>query len=231
MVNGHQPGALPAVLLPPPSESATAYLALLGSRRSIRRLRAGELAPEILERIQEAILLTPSAYSVPPWHVVLLRQRRHSFWDEIECGFRDALEGERLARYLDRLAGFREASAVALIYEDRAAFPELRDAWSLSDEVAEAFVQQGLGMVQLSIWLALTAEGLVTSLQHWDWLVQERLARFLELPSERYRLAATLPIGYAAEEPRPVSSINQERVVSVDRGATQTTRSESGRQT
>ena len=45
-------------------------------------------------------------------------------------------------------------------------------------------------MVQQSIWLTLTAEGLVTSLQHWDWMLQEPLAEFLGLPSERYRLVA-----------------------------------------
>jgi predicted oxidoreductase (fatty acid repression mutant protein) len=195
-------------------------LSLLSRRRSIRRLQEGELTPDALERIQEAILRTPSAYSVPLWHVVLIQERRRAFWNEIEGGFRAGLERDRLGRYLDRLDGFRGAAAVALIYEDRDAFPELRDAWNLSDEVAHSFVQQGLGMVQLAIWLALTAEGLVSSLQHWDWLVQERLARFLHLPSERYRLTATMPIGYPAEAPRAVNAPDRSRIISVDRGAT-----------
>src|SRR5262245_25572502 len=165
MVNGHLQRERGAALLEAPIEPSI-YAALLGRRRSIRRLRHCELDPETLERVQEAILHTPSAFSVPVWHVVLVHQRRAAFWGEVERGIRAALSGERLERYLDRLQGFRAAGAVALVYEDREALPDLRDSWNLSDETARSFVQQALGMVQLAIWLAVTAEGLVTSLQH-----------------------------------------------------------------
>jgi predicted oxidoreductase (fatty acid repression mutant protein) len=159
---------------------------------------------------------TPSAYGISPWHVVVIHERRDDFWRLVERAFRAGLEGERLGRYLDRLEGFRAGSAVVLIYEDGKARPRLQQAWNLSTEIATSFVQQALGMVQQSIWLTLTAEGLVTSLQHWDWLLQESLAEFLGLPSERYRLVATMPIGFAAEEPRPVADLVADRVCSID---------------
>src|SRR3954468_1524018 len=216
MVNGHLPVERGAALLEAPIEPSV-YAALLGRRRSIRRLRHCELDAETLERVQEAILCTPSAFGVPVWHVVLVHQRRAAFWDEVELGFRQFLADERLDRYLDRLQGFREAAAVALIYEDRDALPELRDAWNLSDETARSFVHQALGMVQLAIWLAVTAEGLATSLQHWDWLIQDRLADFIDLPADRYLLVATMPIGLPAEEPRQTSPIERQRLLSIDR--------------
>jgi predicted oxidoreductase (fatty acid repression mutant protein) len=192
------------------------FLALLASRRSIRRLRGGELPAATLERLREAVVRTPAAYGLSPWHVVVIHERRDDFWHLVEQAFRDGLEEERLPRYLERLEGFRAGSAVVLIYEDREAQPGLRAAWKLPQDTATAFVQQALGMVQQSIWLTLTAEGLVTSLQHWDWLLQEPLAAFLGLPSERYRLVATMPIGYAAEEPRPVADLVADRVFSID---------------
>jgi predicted oxidoreductase (fatty acid repression mutant protein) len=216
MVNGHLQSERRAALLEAPIEPSV-YAALLGRRRSIRRLRHCELDTETLERVQEAILRTPSAYGVPVWHVVLVHQRRAAFWEEVELGFRASLSGDRLDRYLDRLQGFREAAAVALIYEDRDALPELRDAWNLSEETAHSFVQQGLGMVQLAIWLAVTAEGLATSLQHWDWLIQDRIAGFVDLPGERFHLAATMPIGLPAEEPRQATPIDRHRLLSLDR--------------
>ena len=216
MVNGHLPVERGATLLEAPIEPSI-YAALLERRRSIRRLRHCELDAESLERVQEAILRTPSAYGVPVWHVVLVHQRRAAFWDEVELGFRQCLSDDRLDRYLDRLQGFREAAVVALIYEDCDALPELRDAWNLSDETARSFVQQGLGMVQLAIWLAVTAEGLVSSLQHWDWLIQDRIADFVDLPADRFHLAATMPIGLPAEEPRQTTPIERQRLLSVDR--------------
>jgi predicted oxidoreductase (fatty acid repression mutant protein) len=77
-------------------------------------------------------------------------------------------------------------------------------------------VHQALGMVQLAIWLAVTAERLVTSLQHWDWLIQDRIAGFVDLPGERFHLAATMPIGLPAEEPRQTTPIERQRLLSVD---------------
>jgi predicted oxidoreductase (fatty acid repression mutant protein) len=198
-------------------ETAEGLLSLLERRRSIRRLQPGPVSEASLERIAEAVRLTPAAYNLPPWHVVLVHQERFAFWQLVEEAFLERLDGDRLERYLDRLAGFRGGAAVALIYEDVSIRQQLAEAWQITQEQAGAFAEQGLGMVQLALWLALTAEGLVASLQHWDWLLEDRLAGFVGLPLERYRLVATLPIGHADEEPRVTERVTVERVVSRDR--------------
>jgi predicted oxidoreductase (fatty acid repression mutant protein) len=206
-----------ATLEPLVEQDSRELLSLLERRRSIRRLRPGPFTLEIKERLLTAIALTPAAFNQPPWHVVLIHELREAFWAVVERGFRDNLEGDRLKRYLDRLDGFRPGVAIALVFEDRSVRPLLRDGWQISDEQAGSFVQQGLGMLQLSIWLGLTADGLVTSLQHWDWLLEEQIARFVGLSRERYRLAAALPIGYPDEPPRELDRITVERVVSLER--------------
>lgn len=197
--------------------AADGFSALLANRRSIRKLADGPFPSEVQERIEEAVRLTPSAYNVPSFHVLLVREARAEFWAEVEAGFRAGLDGERLERYLQRLDGFRDGVAAIAIYENREAVPALRDAWNLSDQVAQSFSCQSLGMLQLSIWLALTAEGLVTSLQHWDWLIADRLERFFELPAGKYKLTAVLPVGYPAESPREQEPVALERVLSRDR--------------
>jgi predicted oxidoreductase (fatty acid repression mutant protein) len=176
--------------------------AIMAERRSIRRLQPGPFSVETRDRLLAAVRLTPAAYNLPPWRVVLVQERRAALWAEIERGFREHLDGDRLARYLERLQGFADGVAVALIFEDRAVERELREERGAEDAVAYSFVHQALGMVQLALWLAITAEGLVTSLQHWDHLVGPRLARFAGLPAERFRLVAIMPIGYADEAPR-----------------------------
>lgn len=175
---------------------------LLAQRRSIRRLDGGDLTPAILERVQEAARRTPAAFGVTPWQIVVLHEQRDAFWDEVAAGFRQGLAADRLPRYLERLEGFRAGAAAILIYEDLAARPTLETNWGLAAETAHDFVQQGLGMVQLALWLVLTEAGLVTSLQHWDWLIQDRLAPLLDLPTDRFRLTAVLPVGAPAEPPR-----------------------------
>jgi predicted oxidoreductase (fatty acid repression mutant protein) len=217
-------GLLAVIEAPPTSdaesfETANGLLSLLERRRSIRRLQPGPLSEATLRRILEAVRLTPAAYNLPPWHVVLVHQDRAAFWALVETAFLERLEGDRLTRYLDRLTGFRNGAAVALIYEDGTVRRQLAEAWQITIDQAGAFAEQGLGMVQLALWLALTAEGLVTSLQHWDWLIEEPLAGFVGLPLDRFRLVATMPIGHAGEEPRPTDRIAIDRIVSRDRFA------------
>ncbi len=198
------------------ASASHALQGVMARRRSIRRLAPGPFPAESRARLLEAIRLTPAAYNLPPWRVVLVHERREELWEEIAGGFREELEGERLGRYLDRLEGFREGVAVALIFEDRRVERALREEKGASPEIARSFVQQGLGMVQLALWLAITAEGLATSLQHWDELVGARVKRFAGLGMEDYTLVATMPIGYAGEEPRVIERAAPERVCAVD---------------
>jgi hypothetical protein len=168
------------------------------------------------ERLLAVAPLTPAAYNLPPWRIVLVHERREAFWAEVEQGFREALGEEQLARYLNRLHGFVPGVAVALVFADTGVERELREGKGAPAEVAASFVQQAMGMVQLALWLAVTAEGMATSLQHWDHLVGPRLARFAGLPEDEFRLAATMPIGYADEAPRVIERIAAERVCTVD---------------
>ena len=201
--SGEQPG------------DAAALQAIMARRRSIRRLHAGPFPAATRERLLEAIRLTPAAYNLPPWRVVLVHERREELWAEIEAGFRERLDGERLARYLDRLEGFRQGVAVALIFVDGRVERALREK-GVGPETAQSFVQQALGMVQLSLWLALSADGLVASLQHWDDLIGARAARFAGLDGGAFGLVATMPIGYAAEEPRVIERAALAAVCAVD---------------
>jgi hypothetical protein len=186
-------------------DAALMLHALFARRRSIRLLRPGPFAPEARERLLAAVRHTPASYNLPPWHVVLVHERRDALWAEIATGFRQALADDRLDRYLERLAGFASGVAVGLVFVDSAVERTLSEEKGLTPDVARTFVQQALGMVQLALWLAVTAEGMASSLQHWDDLVGPRLARFAGLDPERFQLVATMPIGYAAEEPREIA--------------------------
>lgn len=196
--------------------TAASVTNLLAQRRSIRRLAGGALSPETVSRLQEAVVSTPSAFGVTPWHVVILQEHRQAFWDEVAEAFREGLDGDRLERYLGRLEGFRSGAGVILIYEDLAARPLLHQNWGLSEQTAHDFVQQGLGMLQLAIWLVLTEDGLVSSLQHWDWLIQDRVSALLALPTERYQLISVLPVGEPAEPARETPPVDPAQVLRID---------------
>jgi predicted oxidoreductase (fatty acid repression mutant protein) len=199
-----------------PDQQALTLHAIMAERRSIRRLRPGPFTDEMRERLLTAVRLTPAAYNLPPWRVVLIHRQRAAFWAEVERGFRETLHGDQLDRYLDRLRGFAPGVAVALVFVDREVERALREERGAAPDVAASFVQQAMGMVQLAVWLAVTAEGMATSLQHWDHLVGPRIARFAGLPENDFGLVATMPIGYADGPPRPIERAATEQPGTVD---------------
>ncbi|MGD5588099.1 nitroreductase family protein, partial [Xanthomonas citri pv. citri] len=132
------------------------YLAVLEQRRTIRKLTDGRFESGLFADLVQAIELTPAAFNRPPWRVVILHDQRATFWSTVETAFRAQLDSDRLERYLQRLDQFRSGLGAILIYEDRAAAHDLQAEFNLSAETSAAFVQQALGMLQLSIWLTLT---------------------------------------------------------------------------
>lgn len=189
---------------------------LLGRRRSIRKLRDGPLPPGTIGRIATAASLVPSAFNAPPWHVVIIHERRDAFWEIVEMAFREQLTADRLDRYLARLDGFRSGIGAVLVFEDRVAVESLKVSYQLPAETAQSYGQQAIGMVQLALWLAIVEEGLATSLQHWDALIEEAVAQFLDLPAGQFRLAATMPLGYPDEHPRELARTDPGSVISLD---------------
>ena len=185
--------------VPGPPAAAAALLALLRQRRSVRHLTTGPFDELILGRVLAAARLTPAAYGRPAWRLVVIRERQIAFWSLVEECFRATLPPERLARNLTRLAGFRGGVGAIVVYEDLAVRAELVRDCALDAATAQSFAEQGLGVVQLALWLALTAEGLTTSLQHWDALLAEELAAFLDLAPARFRLVSIMPLGYTDE--------------------------------
>src|SRR5688572_24867863 len=112
--------------------AASDLLATMARRRTVKRLRDGPLSEAALGRILEAVRLTPAAFNRPSWHLVLLRERQAAFWDLAAQAVRDRLEGDRRQRYLDRIEGFRNGVATALVYEDLAARDALQAAWGIT---------------------------------------------------------------------------------------------------
>lgn len=197
-------------------EASGGFTDLLQRRRSIRKLRDGPLPPGAIGRIATAASLVPSAFNAPPWHVVITYERRDAFWEIVEAAFRERLSGDRLDRYLARLAGFRRGTGAVLVFEDCAAVESLKVSYQLPAETAQSYGQQAIGMVQLALWLAIVDEGLATSLQHWDALIEDAVSGFLDLPAGRFRLAATMPIGYPDEPPREVDRTDPGSIISLD---------------
>lgn len=136
--------------------SAVTLLGLLDARRSTRRLAAGTFTERFFTDLRAAAALTPSAFNSQPWRVVALRERNGAFWDLVEGTIGARLDGDRRERYLARAAGMRGGGMTLLVFEDLArAAP--RDGVLPAEARDQA--AQGLGMLQLALWLVVRRTG------------------------------------------------------------------------
>lgn len=63
-------------------------------------------------------------------------------------------------------------------------------------------------MLQYAVWTALEAEGLGANLQHYNPLVDERVAKTWDIPAD-WKLAAMMPFGGKAGEAGPKDYLPQ----------------------
>lgn len=180
--------------------AASMLLDTLAERRSVRRLRSGIFPPGLIDALAQASVLVPSAFDAQPWRVVVLHARHDEFWDRVTETIAERLEGDRRERYLDRAAWMRAGGMTLLIFED-SALTGPRD--NLTVEEARDQASQSQGMLQLALWLTIGAHGLVTSLQHWQFIIEDVAIAFAGLPSEGFLLVTFMPVGFAAEPPEP----------------------------
>jgi uncharacterized protein len=177
---------------------AANLLETFARRRSVRRLTAGPLSDALIADLIMAADLVPSAFDAQPWRVVILHDRHDALWDMIERTITRRLDGDRRARYLARVDALRGGGMTLLVFEDVArAGPQD----NLTHEEARDQASQSVGMLQLALWLTLTAHGMATSLQHWQWLMEDVALTFVGLPAEGFRLVTFMPVGSATEPP------------------------------
>jgi predicted oxidoreductase (fatty acid repression mutant protein) len=180
--------------------TADTLLATLATRRSVRRLRHGIFPPGLTADLIAAADHVPSAFDAQPWRVVVVCDRHDEFWDGVIETIKCRLEGDRRERYLVRAQGMRAGGMTLLIFEE-IALTGPRD--NLTVEEARDHASQSLGMLQLALWLTISAHGLATSLQHWQFLIEDVATAFVGLPAEGFRLVTFMPVGFPAEPPEP----------------------------
>lgn len=162
----------------------------------MRRLTGGIVPPDFTDTLAAAVESVPSAFDAQPWRIVVLQERNDAFWECVTRTITERLEGDRRDRYLDRAAGMRDGGITLLVFEDTTQTGP-RD--NVTEEEARDHASQSLGMLQLALWLMITSHGLVASLQHWGFLLEDVAIAFAGLPVEHYRLVTFMPVGYPAD--------------------------------
>lgn len=150
---------------------------------------------EIVKLVEDAVFFTPSAFNSQSARTVVLLHKEHDrFWDLVTDELRKIVSADRFAATLEKMNAFKKAYGTVLFFEDQAIVQGLQEKFPLYRDVFPVWSNQSAGMLNLVVWTALAENGLGSSLQHYNPIIDAEVAKQFDIPSS-WKLIAQMPFG------------------------------------
>ncbi|CCC09978.1 hypothetical protein SMACR_02558 [Sordaria macrospora] len=178
--------------------SANAVLDLIKQRRTYYPLSKdlGSLTVErINEIVKEALQHVPSSFNSQSNRVVVLFGAEHEkLWDITTETLKAIVPEDNWASTAGRMAMFKGAAGTILFFEDETVVKGMQEKFALYADRFPVWATQSDAMLQHTLWVALEAEGLGANLQHYNPLIDAKVAETWSVP-ENWKLNAQLVFG------------------------------------
>ncbi|KAE8374550.1 Nitroreductase-like protein [Aspergillus bertholletiae] len=184
------------------SKGSASLLAALANRRSYYALRReSPIADSKIQSILGSVMhKTPSAFNSQSTRTVLLLNQEHEkLWNITKDVLLERIGAEKFKQTGPKLDSFRAAYGTVLFYEEQSVVEDLKAKFPLYAENFGAWSEHTSGMHQLMAWVALEEEGFGANLQHYNPIIDEKVAANWKIPAS-WTLRAQLVFGSPAEE-------------------------------
>ena len=169
---------------------------------------------EVLEIIDNAVKYSPSAFNSQTAHaVVLLGDNHQKLWD---------ITFEELGKFLPngdaktatkaKLDGFAAAYGTILFFEDHDVVKGLQEQFPSYADNFPIWSEQSTGIASFAVWNALAEAGVGANIQHYNPIIDERVAKEWNIPANLV-LRAQMPFGEIVGKPAPIERKSRVRVV------------------
>lgn len=157
---------------------------------------------EIQEIVEYAVLHVPSAFNSQSTRVVLLLGENHlKLWSIVKETLRKIVPEKNFKATEDKIDGsFAAGYGTILYFEDEAVVEGLQKQFPSYSDKFPQWSEHTAGMHQFAIWNMLEDAGLGASLQHYNPLIDEEVAKTWKLDS-KWKLIAQMPFGTPVQEP------------------------------
>lgn len=158
----------------------------------------------------------PSSFNAQSARMVVLAGDDHrAFWRIVEDTLRAKVDDpERFRRTEQKLAGFAAAAGTILFYEIDAKTEELMEKYPSYRDMFPQWAEHGNAMMQFASWVAIRDLGLGANIQHYNPIVDARVAETFGIP-EGHRLVAQMVFGRIATPMGPKEKLTGEDIVTV----------------
>ena len=156
---------------------------------------------EIVKLIEHAVLHTPSAFNSQSSRLVVLFGEEHNkLWDITEETLKVIVgDDEKFQGTKDKIAGFRAGAGTVLFFEDKGVVRNMQEAAPLYADKFPIWAHQTSAIHQYVIWTALASINVGANLQHYNPVIDQRVAEAWNIDSD-WELNAQMVFG-AIEQP------------------------------
>lgn len=155
---------------------------------------------EVVKLVEHAILHTPSSFNSQSTRIVVLFGKEHNkLWDITEETLRVIVGNEEAFKSTEaKIAGFRNGAGTVLFFEDQSVVRGMQEAAPAYAENFPIWATQTNAMHQYVIWTALASIDVGANLQHYNPVIDERVANEWNI-DENWELKAQMVFGAIAQ--------------------------------
>ena len=169
---------------------------------------------EVIEIIDNAVKYSPSAFNSQSAHaVVLLGDNHQKLWDITYAELAKLLPtDEAKATTKAKIDSFAAAYGTILFFEDYNIIKGLQEQFPSYADNFPIWSEQSTGIASFAVWNALAEAGVGANIQHYNPLIDEKVAKEWNIPSNLV-LRAQMPFGEIVGEAAPIERKARVRVV------------------
>ena len=159
---------------------------------------------QIIDMLERVVLSVPSAFNGQTTRIVLLMGVHHyTLWEIVKHTLAEQVPPEAMARTNEKInRSFLAGCGTILFFEDWDIVEHQKRDFPTYADAMERYSQHTSAMHQFAIWTLLEDMGFGASLQHYNPLIDSRVAEQWGLPTS-WHLVAQMPFGTPLEEPDP----------------------------
>ncbi|WP_201596212.1 nitroreductase family protein [Psychrobacter vallis] len=156
---------------------------------------------EVVKLVEHAILHTPSSFNSQSTRIVVLFGDDHKkLWDMTKETLRVIVGDDEAFKSTEgKIAGFRAGAGTVLFFEDQSVVRGMQEAAPLYADNFPIWATQTNAMHQYVIWTALASINVGANLQHYNPVIDERVASAWNIDAD-WELKAQMVFG-AIEQP------------------------------
>ena len=174
------------------------FVQAIGHRRTCYHLGPHQLVAtdEIIDMLDTVLLNIPSAFNGQSTRLVLLMGEHHlRLWEIVKQRLAEIVASGNFERTREKIDScFAAGCGTILFYEDTRVVEQQKREYEIYASALDEYSSQTSAMHQLAVWTMLADMGFGASLQHYNPLIDYRVASEWQLP-EWWRLKAQMPFG------------------------------------